>query len=183
MYLVGPLRLLILGKWPYVDVIWGPEACYLLANSYILQGYPLGGLMHPFVAEMITASALVGVSWPQALPHAHAVCMLMSGAGPPAWLAARPNGVQLLRLCWWVGRAFHAVVSEAQNHTTAEGVLMGKAGSCMAVCEAQWCKTAADALQGKADLPAPRGYREDSSMVPTSVGVSTGEQDHQSGRL
>lgn len=79
--------------------------------------------------------------------------------------------------------AFHAVGSEAQNHTTAEGVLMGKAGSCMAVCEAQWYKTAAHALRGKADLPAPRGYREDSNMVPTSVGVSTGEQDHQSGRL
>lgn len=81
------------------------------------------------------------------------------------------------------GVAFHAVGSEAQNHTTAEGVLMGKAGSCMAVCEAQWYKTAVHALRGKADLPAPRGYREDSNMVPTSVGVSTGEQDHQSGRL
>ena len=145
--------------------------------------------MHPFVvAEMITASALVGGSGPraagcEALPRADAVYMLMFGAGPPAWLAARPNCVQLLRLCWWVGRAFHTVGSEAQNHTTAAGVLMGKAGSCMAGCEAQWCKTAADALLGKADLPASRGYREDSNMVPTSVGVSTGEQDHQSGHL
>lgn len=168
MYLVGPLRLLILDKWPYVDVIWGPEACYLLAKSYVLQGYPLGGLMHPFVAEMITASALVGGSGPrtagcEALPHANAVCMLMFGAGPPAWLAARPSGVQLLTLCWWVGWAFHAVGSEAQNHTTAEGVLMGKAGSCMAVSEAQWYKTAAHALRARQTSQ----HQEATGKIPT----------------